>query len=263
MPKLDPYFLRSKASSTEIVKSSFTLTPRAAKMLDALSVQANVSAREIFDQVRNEWFDQGSWLEQIAVRFKASDRIDDRSIRKTLALSRRGLDELEKKAKESQLKRDDLACAVIEQTLISFNEQVAEAKRIWEIIETFHSSMIDAIRDAGRIRVTEIALGCGVNRKYFGMNAPDPAEEELGEDVAKNIPMRLLLSILSMERRMLDLGVEEDWWSLLYEEDRFEGMMCDGLDENDKREIEGRLRIREIRDIARNLKPIIIEEDPK
>ena len=140
VPQIDTSFLLSKVNQSASVRSTFTLTPEAAKTLDALSEQASITQREVFDQA----FSYG-WFDLFAKKLKESPPQEDRSERRTLVLSAKALEQLQKSSKEYGIKRDDLAGIIAMRMLKFYSESVKTSKEAW--LQIF-SAMQEAISAA-------------------------------------------------------------------------------------------------------------------
>jgi len=125
---LDRSFLITKIDNSPSVRSTFTLTPRAAKILDALSEQVNISPREVFDLAL-----KGDFPAKASEVMKGAEK-EKRSVKKTLVLSGRALERMEKIVKETGKKRDEIACEVINAVFDSYNAQIIEARMLTDEI---------------------------------------------------------------------------------------------------------------------------------
>lgn len=255
---LDPDFIRRKVSSPKVIKTSFTLTPHAARVLEAIWEQAGITAREIFDQaLEKPWYLNSDWLSGLSEKIRNREISEKRSIRKTLALSERSCLELEKVSKSNKIRRDDLACAVIEQFLTSYNERINEAKNKWEGVMTFIESiaqLLDVIeacaykdRETNTIHLaTEI-----VSWPWGGKVKLDPSR----------IPYQWHGTITGLlERTTMDL--KDALLSMWYDDEKFYNMAESSMVEDSEVPLdEDNRRFRTMRDIALHFKPINLEGD--
>jgi hypothetical protein len=134
---LDQGFLLSKVDTSASVRSTFTLTAEASKILDALSEQANITPREVFDKA----YSQG-WFKELAEQIQKSKITDERTVRRTLVLSAKSLEQMDNICKDNDIKRDDLACMVIRLMFDSYNAQISKTCDIWNQI---YGSVEDAV----------------------------------------------------------------------------------------------------------------------
>jgi len=140
VPQIDTSFLLSKVDIVPSARSTFTLTTKAAAILDKLSEEANVTQREVFDlfvtlDVLNLWALQ---LKEYPIQ------TEERNVRKTLVISRNALFQLDKIAKEIGIKRDDLACRAITTYLSLHNSAIESHQKRWERIQKLVSEAVSA-----------------------------------------------------------------------------------------------------------------------
>ncbi|NQU06643.1 MAG: hypothetical protein HQ568_11165 [Calditrichaeota bacterium] len=216
---LDQGFLLAKVDTSSSVRSTFTLTAEASKILDALSEQGNITPREVFDKA----YSQG-WFKELAEQIQQSKVIDKRTVRRTLVLSAKSLEHMDKSCKDKDkginIKRDDLACMVIRSMLDTYNVQISKTYDLWNVVYNRVESAVTMIDDRPAIKYIEEAE-----------QIPSHLRKSLADWLSNTIE-NLILSYIPNE-------LESDWSHDLPEE------------------------LLDIRSIAQNLKPITLEEESK
>ncbi len=141
VPQIDTSFLLSKVDQSASVRSTFTLTPESSAILDKLSDKANITQREVFDVVVSL-----NLMNDLAEGIKRNPPTAPRSVRRTLVLSSKALEQLEKIAKETEIKRDDLACGAISMYLAAHNLSIELHQKRWKRLqEIVYAAVSDSI----------------------------------------------------------------------------------------------------------------------